>query len=740
MLPVLNRFYRVALLLSVTLAGCGGADGRGDQKGVFLDSPVSGLKYSTGTFEGITEDDGSFYYTEGDEIVFSIGELSFPPVTGASTITPLEIAQVDDVENEKVVNLLRLLQSIDQDQNPGNGIVIPEEAHDKVSISRLSFDGSIDTEDFLKSIITQVYSANRTLVDKQSAVEHFVDTLSKHASGDTPDPQVNSLAFLVASGEDYDGDFLSVQDSQYALNMDGHWESGVAVQTHNILRLKSDHGVSRFVTARSADGQSEFCISSRPMRMDECQAGARLFSVYHDEKAAKAHKESVATAVVEVDEPDIGAAQSQETDPESESVASGERPGDANGTDTSSQEENAQSPGDGTSNQTNANNVGASTEFENTGGSNNSSGNSSSSENNAGTSGSGVEIIRVTTNCPSSVRAPAQFSVFAEEPAGCKWTSFDTPPWAWTPAAAYNSDTNTITVNEGGVYSGEFSHMCTDQSSGKVVKVNASCGFVADSAPVPADITDLFFITGQSNAAGLETSYDATVDIADSHVFAYTDNGWQVADLHQNWELSVPGNFSGTNPERMPYNHIGFQLTKAISEKSDRVVGLVVLTAPGEGISHWDYNSEFFTEIRQKATLALNALPHKSEFDAMIWMQGETDWLFEGTADPGATGFIDQTSEEYKNYYPNKLFQLMSNLRGESWFRFDGRFVCAETKKASLNGHLMALNSDDDPYSGCAAASDLPTRMTDPYGNHFSAESFRTLGKRLADVYLSMDE
>ena len=48
----------------------------------------------------------------------------------------------------------------------------------------------------------------------------------------------------------------------------------------------------------------------------------------------------------------------------------------------------------------------------------------------------------------------------------------------------------------------------------------------------------------------------------------------------------------------------------------------------------------------------------------------------------------------------------------------------------------MALNTDGDDRTACAQASDLETRAGDPFGNQLSASSLRTLGGRIADIYL----
>jgi hypothetical protein len=805
MLPVPVRFLLSVVSVSLLLQGCSSDDDGELLRGVFLDSPVSGLKYESASVEGFTEPDGSYYYAEGETIVFSIGELSFPPVPGAPTITPLEIAQVDDVEDEKTVNLLRLLQSIDFDQDPDNGIEIPIAAHDFVKIPQLAFDGSISVVDFIDDVIDQTYSGDRPLVDSEAAVEHFVNTLSRDAAEESMVIDTAALSYLVEKDETFEGAFLSVQSAQYALNVQGDWESGLAELNHNVLRLKSAGGTNRFVTSGTQQNQLVYCIANRPTAIDECGDNARLFAVFDNEVAAADY---IWPVIDEMPEPGIGAAVDLEENTDDSGVDSeaatqdtttGNETGDTPADNTDIQVDNTpdlesgvvvpgqsagQSSGQtaGSVPEVNVDSgdvqIDSSTDQQSSEQStdNDSQGNTTTDRGTVDTgtvaSGSTVPEVPVTdasqvpetdtspqpptsgdtvqppaeqaaravvasTNCPETAKAPVQLSVVASAPAGCQWTPFESSPWSWN--SSYDSEANIVNASEAGTYQGSFEHTCIEASTGETVTVTASCSVDVKPALGPEDITDLFFITGQSNAAGLQTAFDASVDVPDNRVFAFTDNGWQVAALQQNWELSIPGNFSAQDSSRSPYNHVGFQLSKSIAEKSNRVVGLVVLTAPGEGISHWDFNSEFFVEIREKATAALNELPHKSQFDAMLWMQGETDWLFEGTADPGATGFADQSSEAFKNYYPTKLFQLISNLRGESWFRFDGRFVCTETKKAALNPHLMALNWDDDPYSGCAAASDLPTRSSDPFGNHFSAGSLRTLGQRIADVYLAME-
>jgi hypothetical protein len=263
-------------------------------------------------------------------------------------------------------------------------------------------------------------------------------------------------------------------------------------------------------------------------------------------------------------------------------------------------------------------------------------------------------------------------------------------------------------------------------------------GAGAQKALTLADITDVILVTGQSNVLGSMTAYDPGLDQPDQRVFAWTSAGWQTADLHQVWDRNGhPGNFSKENPNRRPYNNFAFHFGKALAQSgSGRVPAFIVASAPGKGISHWDRHGPFYREVSDKVQAALDALPHRDTIDGILWHQGETDWQFHGTSDPLASG-IPASSPDYRNYYPIKLQALIKNFRSEPWAS-PGRtvFICGETRRAvGVNRHLMALNRDADPLSGCVQATDLPAREDDTDGSHFSAVGLRELGVRFARLY-----
>jgi len=226
------------------------------------------------------------------------------------------------------------------------------------------------------------------------------------------------------------------------------------------------------------------------------------------------------------------------------------------------------------------------------------------------------------------------------------------------------------------------------------------------------DITDLVLVTGQSNALGAGTDYNASLDAPNRRAFAFTNEGWQVANLRQVWDLRWhPRN----HPETDPSNNFALHFGKKVAEQdSQRVVGFILITAPGAGISHWDKGGDFYPQIRNKVLDAINQLPQKSAIDGILWHQGESDGRDE-------------------QYYTDALYGLISDLRAEPWVASDAAFICGETKIRSVNNRLNGLNRDSDPNTACVRGEDLSTRGDD---RHFDAAGLRTLGSRYADAWV----
>lgn len=156
--------------------------------GRFVDSPVEGLTYSTGSRVGITGADGEFHYLSGETVVFGLGDLVFPAVTAAQIITPLELAGVSDINDPFVTNMARLLQTLDQDCDASNGITIGGEVLLATADMQIDFeDPDFDTNVAnLTTIASDVTGSCPSLISADDARVHFQETLDTLANADGP--------------------------------------------------------------------------------------------------------------------------------------------------------------------------------------------------------------------------------------------------------------------------------------------------------------------------------------------------------------------------------------------------------------------------------------------------------------------------------------------------------------------------------------------------------------------------
>jgi hypothetical protein len=116
-------------------------------------------------------------------------------VTAAQILTPLELAGVTDINNTGVVNMARLLQSLDQDCDPDNGITISGEALLAAAGMSIDFeDANFDSE--VVNLVAnggQQNSSCQVLVDASQAIAHLQETLNSLNDQSSP-PIGNGLS------------------------------------------------------------------------------------------------------------------------------------------------------------------------------------------------------------------------------------------------------------------------------------------------------------------------------------------------------------------------------------------------------------------------------------------------------------------------------------------------------------------------------------------------------------------
>ena len=181
----------VTTACALVISGCGGGGGSSDSSdsptintGVFLDSAVEGLAYSTDTQEGSTNAAGEFDYIEGEQVTFKIGDISLPPVSAQETITPLTVFDTTDVTDTGVSNLSRLLQSLDEDGDATNGISFADGLQSASAGTTLDFtDADFANNAAVINLVANSGSSTTALIDAASAQAHLQTTLDTLVSG-----------------------------------------------------------------------------------------------------------------------------------------------------------------------------------------------------------------------------------------------------------------------------------------------------------------------------------------------------------------------------------------------------------------------------------------------------------------------------------------------------------------------------------------------------------------------------
>jgi len=146
--------------------------------GIFLDSAVTGLNYKTASQSGQTNEFGEFSFQDKEMVTFSIGNIELPSTQANLYLTPLDLYQTTNINQIEVVNLLRLLQSLDMDGDASNGIEITESAHQLATNLVIDFSAS-DFEQQVSELVSQSGAVYQTLIPAAVAIDHFQMTLSE---------------------------------------------------------------------------------------------------------------------------------------------------------------------------------------------------------------------------------------------------------------------------------------------------------------------------------------------------------------------------------------------------------------------------------------------------------------------------------------------------------------------------------------------------------------------------------
>ena len=171
------------------LVGCGGNDSSSNSvndeslKAQFVDSPVAGLDYKTDTLSGVTDSNGSFEYSKDDEKVeffvgnIKIGEFNLSKLNTDKKILPSELFGLDrnNTTDDRVIKVIRFLQSLDDDANVSNGITIDDLTKNNLTTFTETND-TVDknlTENNITVIEDMLKGVGKTLMLENKARENY---------------------------------------------------------------------------------------------------------------------------------------------------------------------------------------------------------------------------------------------------------------------------------------------------------------------------------------------------------------------------------------------------------------------------------------------------------------------------------------------------------------------------------------------------------------------------------------
>jgi hypothetical protein len=159
--------------------------------GTLVDAPVEGVNYVSGSLAGVTDSEGEFQYEVGNAICFYIGDIALGcAVQGKSIITPVDLVENGTTETPAVINIARLLQSLDANQAE-EIISIPEAVRLAAIHSNEGVSSAIEFLDYaddpafanaasqLVAVLTRDYPLTAVLVDAERAREHMIKSLAR---------------------------------------------------------------------------------------------------------------------------------------------------------------------------------------------------------------------------------------------------------------------------------------------------------------------------------------------------------------------------------------------------------------------------------------------------------------------------------------------------------------------------------------------------------------------------------
>ncbi|NPA55122.1 MAG: hypothetical protein GXO40_02025 [Epsilonproteobacteria bacterium] len=153
---------------SLAFIGCGGSSSSSSTSvGTYTDEAIGGVQYVCGNQAGVTDEKGQFSYEIGQPCSFKLGGVTLRNVQA----DVLSNAGVEILETN--ANVAALLQALDADKDPSNGISITPAVVENVTADNITGDAS-DSD-----TITQIANTLGVTLDPAAAASHLLDRVKE---------------------------------------------------------------------------------------------------------------------------------------------------------------------------------------------------------------------------------------------------------------------------------------------------------------------------------------------------------------------------------------------------------------------------------------------------------------------------------------------------------------------------------------------------------------------------------
>ncbi|NRA82505.1 MAG: retention module-containing protein [Gammaproteobacteria bacterium] len=196
----------------------------GSSTATVIDGIIAGLEYTTSSgVSGLTTDQGTFEFNPGDVVTFNIGnvvigDIDMSQITdGQVFLQDIAATNRSDMTSQYVENMAVLLQSLDNNGDAYDGIVITESI--RAAFSDNDFDLASISEQQLQAIIFE--ETGSEAITDDAAMVHVADMLQEYAgiTVDSTDSEIFDWLSddVLASDAPIDHVLAEQQDSEYDL-------------------------------------------------------------------------------------------------------------------------------------------------------------------------------------------------------------------------------------------------------------------------------------------------------------------------------------------------------------------------------------------------------------------------------------------------------------------------------------------------------------------------------------------